>query len=619
MKRLVTSIIFLFAAITGDAQVNAYAKVTSVSSTTLNITSPNETYASFTAGDQLIIMQMQDNVIGTTTNNSNFGSLSTIASAGNYEVAVIASVVRSGGTVTQININSPLAKTFNTGSNSSVQVISYPLLGTNGYTTTANISALPWNGSTGGVVAFRVNGTLTLAHNITADNAGFRGGASNAGTASSCDASTYTSASAELYANKGEGIYKATASSYSAGRGRILNGGGGGNTHNAGGGGGSNLSAGGEGGKGYSCSSNAGGLGGLSLSSFISSEKVFMGGGGGAGEGNNGYNTAGGNGGGIIIIKATQIITTGSGAALRLSANGQTAGNVGNDGAGGGGAGGSLMLNVQSWNIASSKPLTITANGGTGGTVTDATAHGGGAGGGQGTVIFSTAIPTSNITTTTLNGRGGRNNAGGTYAENGQGSDNVGINSSSFALLPLYRVSFKGSIKKDDVHLEWYGDNEQQVKQYQIQRSIDGTEFKTIGIVQAVNNNAATHKYDFTDRNKRGSKIFYRLTIIDKQQQQMLSNVVLIKDEEEESLHVSIQPNPIQQNGVVNIISPISTRATIRIINAFGVAVETFNYHLVRGSNTVTLHNVNRFNNGHYQLLVSAGSLSKPQRFVIAR
>ena len=63
----------------------------------------------------------------------------------------------------------------------------FPTLGSPDYITTANIGALNWDGDIGGVVAFNVAGVLTLAHNISADVAGFRGGNANAdGNSAAC-------------------------------------------------------------------------------------------------------------------------------------------------------------------------------------------------------------------------------------------------------------------------------------------------------------------------------------------------------------------------------------------------------------------------------------------------
>jgi hypothetical protein len=42
-------------------QINAYASVTGISGATLSLSNLNQTYHTFNAGDQIIIMQMQDN------------------------------------------------------------------------------------------------------------------------------------------------------------------------------------------------------------------------------------------------------------------------------------------------------------------------------------------------------------------------------------------------------------------------------------------------------------------------------------------------------------------------------------------------------------------------------
>ena len=75
------------------SQINAYAKVTAISGTTLTLSNVNQSSASFSIGEQIIIMQMQDNVAGgNTTNTSTYGNISTIASAGTYEVVTISSI-----------------------------------------------------------------------------------------------------------------------------------------------------------------------------------------------------------------------------------------------------------------------------------------------------------------------------------------------------------------------------------------------------------------------------------------------------------------------------------------------------------------------------------------------
>ncbi|RYF97405.1 MAG: hypothetical protein EOO00_00195 [Chitinophagaceae bacterium] len=257
MKTFFTLAVVLLTNLGLQAQVNGYAKVTSVIGPVLTVTNFNETYDQFDIGDRVIVMQMQDNVIGSNTaNNSSFGNIASIANAGRFEVATVLLTARVSGILNVITLTGPLSTTFNTGSNSSVQIVTFPTLGSPNYSTTSNINALPWDGNIGGIVAFNVNGILTLNHNISADNAGFRGGASdsNNGTDAGCNNTTFFSAVSAYHGNKGEGIYKATDANYTSAVGRIASGGGGGNGHNSGGGGGSNYTSGGDGGNGYNCS-----------------------------------------------------------------------------------------------------------------------------------------------------------------------------------------------------------------------------------------------------------------------------------------------------------------------------------------------------------------------------
>ena len=117
--------------------------------------------------------------------------------------------------------------------------------------------------------------------------------------------------------------------------------------------------------------------------------------------------------------------------------------------------------------------------------------------------LFSVpATPATNITTRTLNGLGGRNNAGGTFADNAAGSNNVGIFNSSFSLLPKKIISFKGKKPQTANTLDWTMVNEAEISYYEVQRSYDGTNFETIGTVQK--NSSA---YAFSD-NSEQTKIF---------------------------------------------------------------------------------------------------------------
>ncbi|MBL7963494.1 MAG: T9SS type A sorting domain-containing protein [Flavobacteriales bacterium] len=592
MRQPAALILVLASLHSGAVVINGYARVTDIAGNTLDIANPNETAASFTAGKRVVIMQMQDNVIGSNTaNNASFGDLSNIEMAGRYVIREIASVTRSSGTLTTITLTSSPGMTFNFGNTRRVQVITYERLGGGSdFTTTAQIDALAWNGNVGGVVAFEVTGILTLAHNIIADGAGFRGGARTTGGGGSCNNTTFRSnISSTTEATKGEGIYRINNDDYRKARGKVLNGGGGGNSHNAGGGGGGNFRAGGNGGNGWGCSSTpAGGIGGIDLSGQIAASRLFMGGGGGGGEGNNSVASDGGNGGGIILIKANAIRTSGScGGGRVISANGVNAPNAtGNDGAGGGGAGGSIYLSVPAYNIAGGCQLTVRANGGNGGAVNTSAAHGGGGGGGQGVVLYSIAQPTTNITTQAINGTSGCDNntspCTSMTAQPGAGSNGAGIIPDAPGPLPVELLSFKALVMGNQaVRLEWVTATERDNAFFTVERSLDLDTWNPVVQVVGAGNSQEQLSYWAMDEAPPREFLYYRLRQTDLDGTSTLSDMATVDLRNTSTAEPVLFPNPAQ--GIVHFSFPEALEEGVSLVLIDPAGREIRSYYLAGG------------------------------------
>ncbi len=365
------------------------------------------------AGDLLVIMQMQGADINL-SNNSSYGTPSSIT-AGQYEY-VIVKEIQSSGTIVLLNDDTPITYNYaNTSATPSATQHSYQIVKVPQYenvTLIADIDVTPWDGQTGGVLFMDVAEELDFnGHTISANGAGFRGGSSvsEGGSGAGTNTDYYFSSSNIGHGYKGEGIAGTPAYVYNGtsvvatgtdypggngkGRGAAANAGGGANDadvsnndENSGGGGGSNISAGGIGGNAWNSNNyveDLGGRGGYALNGSVA--QVYMGGGGGGGSSNNGFIPYGGNGGGIIIIHAESFDGVGT-----VSANGNIGypgvGNNGNDAGGGGGAGGSIVLSAD----VNSANLTIEANGGRGSDAElDGSSHGPGGGGSGGAVYLS--------------------------------------------------------------------------------------------------------------------------------------------------------------------------------------------------------------------------------------
>jgi hypothetical protein len=540
--------------------VNGYAKVTGMSGTTASVSMVNETADSFENGEKVMLIQMQDNVIGTNVSNANtFGTIAGIGSAGNYEFLTIATHTEVSGLPNTMTFTSAPTKTYTFTANSSVQIVSLRRLGSPNFSTTSAMSALAWNGDIGGVVAIEVLGTLTLNHSINANYSGFRGGAKSTDYGAGCLNSVYITSSSS-YGFKGEGIHKNNNVNYTNARGKIASGGGGGLSHNAGGGGGGNVATGGIGGIGWQCTAaNTGyGIGGQSLFSYYSMNRIFMGGGGGGGQMNNSVATNGGNGGGIVFIKANQINTPNVCASpISITAQGQTSSNSGNDGSGGAGAAGTVVIQANSYSLSAACPLTISANGGTGGSVGNSGTHGAGGGGGQGAIVFLNAVPTSNYTAQTLNGAAGCNNSVvpcTTFSGVSPEPNNLGV----MLLIPLgvTFVEFTAEPLDRNVLLRWSTASEENSDYFTIERSVDGENFTVIGQVKAGGSSQSLLEYEFVDVNAFTTQQFfyYRLKEVDVDGKMMYTDLRFVQMNQLNANHIIVFPNPFVD--VLNVFIP---------------------------------------------------------------
>jgi uncharacterized protein (TIGR03382 family) len=306
---------------------------------------------------------------------------------GRWELARLASV--SGST---LSLNAPLGSAYAAGMTQVIRVPEYTDVTVNA---TRSIGSIPWDGSTGGVIAFLATGTVNNGGQINASGAGFRGGqfVNDSSGNQGCSA---LDEPVPQGGRKGEGLVVTRFGPTHSGRGNVANGAGGGVCFKAGGGGGGNAGAGGIGGRSEGTVDSArtvGGLGGAQISSSLL-DHLMCGGGGGAGHGNGNTGVAGGSGGGAIFIRAS--LLSGSGT---ITATGSSGGIADLDGASGGGAGGSIYLRLAGTASCGS----VSANGGVGGTA-NSSQVGPGGGGGGGRVLFQSAGGSCSGTAITASG-----------------------------------------------------------------------------------------------------------------------------------------------------------------------------------------------------------------------
>ncbi len=580
-----------------------------VGATSITIGAAGSGTTAISAGDIVLIIQMQGAEInssvgddygnGVVGGNGNGYLNNANHLAGNMEFAVATNSVTLAGGTLNLSAGTTLSyanSNFGSFGQYRFQVIRVPVYFDAALT--ANITAPAWNGTTGGVIAIQTKNNFGFAgFTIDASGRGFRGGGGRqlAGPGSGANTDFRTAATSPVHGAKGEGTagtprYINNAGSLvdngvegypsgSQGRGAPGNAGGGGNDasladnqENSGGAGGGNGGTGGRGGNSWNSGLSLGGEPGASFGQN-SAARAVMGGGGGSASTNNGTGTPGSGfassgaaGGGIVILLAKNIVSAGT-----INVNGANAnGSVLNDGSGGGGAGGSIILFANT----GSASVTATANGGNGGTNTGGGAPHGPGGGGGGGVIFSNA--NVNASSSVAPGTAGNTSSGvfgaangviGTLVQNTIRSAYI-VNANACLVLPARLISFTATPKNGTVVLKWISANEENVKEYVLEKSTDGTSFQAIGTIKAKGVAGANTNYELPDIQITKTNNYYRLRIIDSDNEFAFSNVVLFRENMINEKAVSVYPNPVV-DGNAKLIIPqelLHKKLSIRIV-----------------------------------------------------
>ncbi len=130
-------------------------------------------------------------------------------------------------------------------------------------------------------------------------------------------------------------------------------------------------------------------------------------------------------------------------------------------------------------------------------------------------------------------------------------SDGTGVNiyslNATVVPFPLALTDFTAQLRNTEVLLNWTTQNETNVSHFNIQRSITGKEFATIGKVNATNQ--SQNSYGFTDGNYAKSGIvYYRLEMVDKDGKLTYSKMQTIKLKSGFDFNLSSTRNEIMLN-----------------------------------------------------------------------
>jgi Concanavalin A-like lectin/glucanases superfamily/Secretion system C-terminal sorting domain len=187
----------------------------------------------------------------------------------------------------------------------------------------------------------------------------------------------------------------------------------------------------------------------------------------------------------------------------------------------------------------------------------------------------------------------------------------------SASALPVGLTQFTATKNSNGVLLNWQTEFEQNSSHFNIQRSIDGTNFTNIGTAQAKGNTAASTAYLFADNTVKatGAKtIFYRLQQVDLDGKSYASNILSVKLETTFDLLTLLQ-NPATNDLRIQMNLQKAQPVQFLISNIEGKTVLTSNNLMPVGQTAIALP-ISKLLPGSYVVTSITGNTKESKFFI---
>jgi Lamin Tail Domain/Secretion system C-terminal sorting domain len=186
-----------------------------------------------------------------------------------------------------------------------------------------------------------------------------------------------------------------------------------------------------------------------------------------------------------------------------------------------------------------------------------------------------------------------------------------------WSVLPVNLVSFQGNINKNNkVTLQWRVENNETTDQFEVQRSNDGKEFKTIGIVFASEKNGI-EDYMFYETINSVDKVMYRLKMIDKQNDVSYSKILVFQTKlTTNNNSIKLIGNPVSDKLTFNYTAYASQVIDVKIYDMSGRMMMSNKITSLEGNNMISFPLASSLNASMYLIEVNNGTEIQTAKFI---
>src|SRR5215203_5666186 len=157
------------------------------------------------------------------------------------------------------------------------------------------------------------------------------------------------------------------------------------------------------------------------------------------------------------------------------------------------------------------------------------------------------------------------------------------------SVLPVQLISFQGNINKSNkVSLQWKVASNETINGFEVERSYDGIEFKTIGIV-FTSEKKGIEDYMFYETINSFDKVMYRLKMTDKRNEVSYSKILVFQTKlTTSSNNIKVIGNPVNDKLTFNYTAYVEQILDVRIYDMSGRIMMRNRINSVEGANMIS-------------------------------
>ncbi len=188
--------------------------------------------------------------------------------------------------------------------------------------------------------------------------------------------------------------------------------------------------------------------------------------------------------------------------------------------------------------------------------------------------------------------------------------------------LPIELLSFTGNNQGSTNLLEWTTTSEINNDYFTLERSLNASNFETVGIVDGAGNSTIELNYKFTDSqisNFTNQLFYYRLKQTDFDAHFTYSDIVMVNMDKNNDLTFDVFPNP-NTGSAINILISVKNTEEVLVVVSDVLGKESYSKVIISGENNSDIYAIdptNKLTPGVYMITASSKDTKSSKRLIV--